>query len=126
MTRAVHNLGGYMAFDELSTEVSANLAQARQNAEMAHRILIKFKEMDLPESLDEELSKLCTDLGDMWSTQLMFIEKLGKLIEFDTDWNLIGDYLTDIKAHIDHISWHAQSVEDPIMKIAEFAYARDI
>ena len=69
-----------MAFDELSTEVSANLAQARQNAEMAHRILIKFKEMDLPESLDEELSKLCTDLGDMWSTQLMFTEKLGKLI----------------------------------------------
>ena len=51
---------------------------------------------------------------------------MGKLLEPEKDWNLIGDYLTDLKAHIDHMSWHAESVESPIMKIAEFAYSKDI
>ena len=115
-----------MSSKDLKSEVSANLAQARRNGEMAHKILTKFKEMDLPESLDEELSKLCTDLGDMWSTQLLFTEKLDELLKSETDWNMIGDYLTDLKAHIDHMSWHAESVESPIMKIAEFAYSKDI
>ena len=115
-----------MSSKDLKSEVSANLAQARRNGEMAHKILTKFKEMDLPESLDDELSKLCTDLGDIWSTQLKFTELLGKLLEPKKDWNLIGDYLTDLKAHIDHMSWHAESVESPIMKIAEFAYGKDI
>lgn len=114
-----------MPSDDLKSNVFANLAQARQNAEMAHRILVKFKEMDLPESLDEELSKLCTDLGDMWSTQLLFTEKLDELLKSETDWNMIGDHLTDLKAHIDHMSWHAESVENPIIKIAEFAYGKD-
>ena len=114
-----------MPSDDFKFNVFANFAQARQNAEMAHRILIKFKEMDLPESLDEELSKLCTDLGDMGSAQLLFTEKLDELLKSETDWNMIGDYLTDLKAHIDHMSWHAKSVENPIIKIAEFAYGKD-
>ena len=37
-----------MSSKDLKSEVSANLAQARRNGEMAHKILTKFKEMDFP------------------------------------------------------------------------------
>jgi hypothetical protein len=113
-----------MVPDDL-TNISANLSQAQQNSVMAHRILVKFKEMDLPEELDKELSKLCTDLGDMWSAQMVFTEKLSELLEVEMDWAMAGDYLADIKSQIDHIAWHVESVMDPIIKIAEYAYGAD-
>ena len=55
----------FSVVDKDVSGTEANLAQARQRSVMAHRILIKLKEMGLPENLDEELSKLCTDLGDI-------------------------------------------------------------
>lgn len=100
----------------------ANLAQARQRSAMAHRILVKLKEMGLPENLDEELSKLCTDLGDIWSAQLVFTEKLDQFLNDENEWNAVGDCLADMKSHIEHITWHAESVIEPIESIGEYAY----
>ena len=100
----------------------ANLAQARQRSVMAHRILVKLKEMGLPENLDEELSRLCTDLGDIWSAQLVLTEKLSQFLNEENEWNAVGDCLTDMKSHIEHITWHAESITEPIESIAEYAY----
>ena len=106
-----------------------NLAQARQKSSMAHQILVKFKEQGLEENYDEDLAKLCTDLGDLWSSQLVFTERLGDFLDIeiaqDDTWNKFGDCLADLCSELEHMAWHIQSVKDPIERIAQRSYSAD-
>ena len=106
-----------------------NLAQARQKSSMAHQILVKLKEQGLEENYDEDLAKLCTDLGDLWSSQLVFTERLGDFLDIeiaqDDTWNKFGDCLADLCSELEHMAWHIQSVKDPIERIAQRSYSAD-
>ena len=101
----------------------ANLELARERAEGAHQILIRFKEMGLSEHYDEDLAKLCTDLADLWSIQNLHNELLlGFLENKSNDWQFAAEFLTDIKSHIDHMAWHIGNVNIPIERIALQCY----
>jgi len=89
---------------------------------MAHSVVIKFKELGLPEHLDEELSKLSTDIGDLWAAQKMLASHFETLLTLSNNWKSVGESLVDIRAEVDHISWHVKSVRRPLTKITRFAY----
>ena len=98
------------------------MAQARRNALKAHAVVIKLKEMGLPEELDEELASLSTDLGDLWSANMRLAEQLDLFLNVPSDWGEIGDRMADMKASIDHMAWHVDSVRGPLDRVAAFAY----
>ena len=104
--------------------IEPNLQQARQKSGMAHQILIKFKETGISEELDEDLAQLCTDLGDLWSAQLSFTEKLKAFLDHANDWGVISDDLADLRAEVDHIRWHVSSIENPLDIIGQYAYSK--
>jgi len=107
------------------TEIEPNLEHARRTAVMAHQVVIKLREMGLPQGLDEELASLCTDLGDLWSAQKEFSERFEDMLKSAEDWDAIGDSLVDLRASIDHMAWHLESVRKPLTRVAEFAYNQD-
>lgn len=101
------------------------LSQAREASVMAHGVVIKLKEMGLPAELDDDLSQLCTDLGDLWSAQKTLADQFESFIRSDGDWSAVGDHLVDLRSSIDHIGWHMKKVRRPMTRITRFAYARD-
>ena len=100
------------------------LNRARQTANVAHGVVIRFKEMGLPESLDAELASLCTDLGDLWSASEALSETLQAMVEARDGWDAVGDSLVDIRSGIDHMAWHVKSVKRPLTRITHYAYRR--
>ena len=52
------------------SSLEPNLAQARQKSVMAHKILVKFQEMGLPNDMNGEVANLATSLGDIWDSHL--------------------------------------------------------
>lgn len=111
--------------DSVVTEIEADLNQARRNSLMAHSVVIMMKEMGLPQDMDEDLASVSTDLGDLWGAQQEFTDTLQTMLKADRSWDMVGDALTDLRAHIDHVAWHLQSVREPLTRIAEFAYGQD-
>ncbi len=99
-----------------------DLAQARRNAIKAHAVVIKLKEMGLPQGLDEDLASLSTDLGDLWAANMRLTEQLDLFLSAPSDWGEIGDRMADLKAGIDHMAWHVDSIRRPLDRIAAFAY----
>lgn len=108
--------------DRQAPEPEPDLAQARRNAVKAHAVVIKLKEMGLPEELDEDLASLSTDLGDLWSANMRLAEQLDLFLTGPSDWGEIGDRMADIRAGIDHMAWHVDSIRGPLARIAAFAY----
>ena len=104
--------------------IDANLQQARRKSGMAHQILVKFKETGISEELDDDLAQLCTDLGDLWSAQLSFTEKLNAFLDHPNDWSKISENLADIRAEVDHIRWHSTSIESSLDTIGQYAYSQ--
>ena len=105
-------------------ELDPQLGQARQTAGVAHGVVVKFQEMGLPSSLDPELARLGTDLGDLWSAQRALADRLEGLMKSPGDWEAVGDHLVDLRATMDHMSWHLSSVRRPMSKITRFAYRK--
>lgn len=103
-----------------------NLEHARGMSLMAHGVVIKLKELGLPESLNDELGHLSTDLGDLWGAQKELAERLEGMLESAGGWHEIGDCLVDLKASIEHIDWHVKSVKRPLNKITRFAYQQNV
>jgi hypothetical protein len=91
---------------------------------MAHEVVIKLKEMDLPEGLDRELASLSTDLGDLWGAQVDLADGLERFLKSPPDWGAVGAALVDLRVAIDHITWHVQSVRRPMTRITQYAYKR--
>ena len=92
---------------------------------MADGVLVKLKELGLPEDLDEALGRLCTDLGDLWSAQKTLTDQLESFLGSD-DWNAAGDNLADLKSSLDHVAWHMKSVRRPMAQITRFAYRKGL
>ena len=91
---------------------------------MAHGVLVKLKELGLPEDLDEALGRLCTDLGDLWSAQKILTDQLQSFLKSD-EWSDVGDNLVDLRSSLDHMAWHMKSVRGPMSQITLFAYRKD-
>ena len=105
-------------------DLSPNLNQAQQTALMAHAVVIRLKEMGLPDDMDGELGNVCTDLADVWAAQKMLSERLEYLTQSARTWDDIGDCLVDLKAVVEHMSTHVESVKGPIERLATYAYER--
>lgn len=105
-------------------KMQPNLRHARQTAVTAHSVVIKLKEMGLPDDFDDELALLSTDLGDLWSAQKELVGLLDGLVDSQADWGTVGDSLVDLRATIDHIRWHIDSVREPMTRLTEYAYNR--
>ena len=106
-------------------ELKPHMEQARQTALVAHDVVIKLKEMGLPQDLDKELASLSTDLGDLWSAQKEMLGRLESFLKSPRDWEAVGDHLVDLRANIDHIAWHLNSVRRPLTRITQFAYRKN-
>ena len=104
------------------TEITPDLPHARQTALMAHAIVIRLKEMGLPEELDEDLGTLCTDLGDIWAAHKTLSARLDDLVESADDWEAAADCLVDLRATIDHIGTHVETAGESIDRVALYAY----
>ena len=99
-----------------------DIPHARRTALAAHSVVIKLQEMGLPDSLEDELAALSTDLGDLWSAQKELSDQLERLVRSEADWSEVGDNLVDLRATVDHIAWHLGSVRRPMTKITRYAY----
>jgi len=104
------------------SSLEPNLAQARQKSVMAHKILVKFQEMGLPNDMNGEVANLATSLGDIWDAHLGFTDSMQKLINDSENWESIADSLVDIYTHIDHAEWHISGIKDLILKVSEYSY----
>ena len=113
-----------MSGDGNTAATGSDLNQARQRALVAHQVVIKLKEMGLPEALDRELASLSTDLGDLWSAEADLADGLEKFLKSTPDWVSVGDALVDLRVAIDHIGWHVHSVRRPMTRVTQYAYKR--
>ncbi len=111
---------------DMERRIEPDLGQARRTADMAHAVVIKLRQMDLPRDLDEDLASLSTDLGDLWSSQKLLAERLESLLDSPHDWEAVGDYLVDIRASLDHTVWHLKNVRKPLNRIATYAYRKGL
>ena len=107
----------------MSLRFDPNLEQARRRSGLAHRILVKLKTNGLPEDHDDELAKLCTDIADIWSAQLAFGEILNRFLEETDNWESIGDDFVDMLSNVQHMSWHIDSVKNPLETFAKYSYS---
>ncbi len=106
-------------------ELAPDLDEAKRGATLAHSIVIKLKEMGLPDDMDPHLAKLCTDLADLCSAQRLLTEQVESLLKSEDDWDAVGDNLVDIRATIDHIGWHMKRVRRPMTQITRWAYRQN-
>lgn len=67
---------------------------------------------------------MSTDLGDLWGAQKVLSDHLEGLLRSPEDWETVGDYQVDLRATIDHISWHVGSVRRPMSRITRCAYSK--
>ncbi len=98
------------------------LEQARRASVVAHSIVVKLKEMGLPDEMDEDLSKFCTDLGDLWSAQITLASQVERFLKSPHDFAAAGDQLVDLRATIDHMAWHLKVIGQPMDNITNWAY----
>lgn len=105
-----------------SIELQVDVDGARETALRAHAVIVKLKELGLPQHLDADLARLSTDLSDLCHAEIVLGKQLQSLLESSADWQNIGDCLTDLRTTLDHIGWHVQSARTPAKSIAMFAY----
>ena len=101
-----------------------DLVQARKTALMDHAVVIRLKELGLPDELDDALAIVCTDLADIWGSKEVFDGRLESLVEGPNDWSAVGDRLVDLKVAIEHLAFHANSIKEPIERLAHYAYEK--
>ena len=107
----------------MSLSFTPNLEQARRRSGLAHRVLVKLKTMGLSDDYDS-LATLCTDIGDLWSSQLVFLEILNRFLEESDNWDSIGDDFADMLSDVEHISWHIDSLKKPLEILAQYSYSQ--
>ena len=108
-----------------SMEREPDLAQARRAALMAHQVIVKLKEMGMPDEMDEPLSQFGTDLGDLWSAQSVLAKQLESFMKHAGDWSAVGDGLGDMQATVEHMARHIQNIRAPMERVALWAYEQD-
>ena len=101
---------------------SPALEQARRASVVAHSIVIKLKEMGLPDEMDEDLSQFCTDLGDLWSAQMTLATQVETFLKKPHDAEKAGDDLVDLRSTIEHMAWHMKTISQPMDNITSWVY----
>lgn len=109
---------------EIGGGFGGNKIRARHKALMSHAVVIRLKEMGLPEELDSELAALATDLGDLCSAQEDLAEGMEELLSTTNGWEGVADSLVDIRCVIDHMAWHLDGVRRPMNRITSHAYRK--
>ena len=108
-----------------SMEREPDLRQARRAALMAHHMIVKLKEMGMPDEMDGPLSQFGTDLGDLWSAQSILAKQMESFLKSDDmGWSAAGDAIADMQATVEHMARHIQSVRAPMERVALWAYER--
>ena len=106
----------------MANALEPDMDHARETSLMAHSVVIKLKEMGLPAEYDEALARVSTDLGDIWGTHKALCEGLEDLLKASGSWEDVGDSLVDLRASLDHFSWHLGNVRGPLTKLTRYAY----
>lgn len=107
-----------------SMEREPDLAQARRAALTAHHVIVKLKEMGMPDDMDGPLSQFGTDLGDIWSAQSVLAKQLEAFMKHADDWSAVGDGIGDMQATVEHMARHIQNIRAPMERVALWAYER--
>jgi len=107
------------------TPLDPETQHAQQMALMAHQVVIKLKEMGLPEDYDDELAAVCTDLGDLWGAGKALSDRLEKMLKSPANWEHVANSLVDLRAVVDHMAWHINSIKEPMEKLATYAYQKE-
>ncbi len=118
-----HKLASEESLDQHLDQPPA-LEQARRASVVAHSVVIKLKEMGLPDEMDADLSKFCTDLGDLWSAQITLVSQVESFLKKPHDSEKAGDDLVDLRATIDHMAWHLKAISQPMDNITNWAYSQ--
>ncbi|MEE2885400.1 MAG: hypothetical protein VX701_06875 [Chloroflexota bacterium] len=116
-------MSSHRDYDEQS-DSRASVIRAREKAVKAHSVVIKFKEMGLPEEMDAELAIFSTDVADVCSESEMISSELDKLVAGSDDWTQIANTMVDIQARVDHLAWHLKSIRRPLNRITTYSYSR--
>ncbi len=103
-------------------ERQPELDGAKRGSVLAHGVVIKMKEMGLPDDLDGQLSQLCTDIADLWSAQNTLSRQVENFLKSRDDWEAVGDQLVDLRSTIDHMAWHMKGIRRPMGQITRWAY----
>ena len=109
---------------KLTDELKPNKSVATESANVAHEFLACFQKMEFPDLQNDNLSDMCVDLGDIWTSQKKLAIQLQKLMD-DVRSNAYHDLangLVDLKVSLEHIMWHSNRILDPMIKTAEFAF----
>jgi len=109
---------------KLTDELKPDKNVATESANVAHEFLACFQKMEFPDLQNDNLSDMCVDLGDIWTSQKKLAIQLQKLMD-DVQSNAYHDLangLVDLKASLEHIMWHSNRILDPMIKTAEFAF----
>tara|TARA_B100000470_G_C19723356_1_gene361084 strand:- start:286 stop:657 length:372 start_codon:yes stop_codon:yes gene_type:complete len=109
---------------KLTDELKPNKNVATESANVAHEFLACFQKMEFPDLQSDNLSHMCVDLGDIWTSQKKLAIQLQKLMD-DVQSNSYHDLangLVDLRASLEHIMWHSNRILDPMIKTAEFAF----
>ena len=95
---------------------------ARRMAAAAHRVVITLQETGLPDSLNDDLATVSTDLGGLWAAHHALNSQLEALFDCKGDWEALADCLVDLGSSIDHIALHLKNVRGPLGRLNRFAY----
>ena len=93
-------MSNHRDYDE-QNESRSSMIRAREKAVKAHSVVIKFKELGLPEDMDSELDKLINRSGD---------------------WAQVANTMVDIQARLDHLAWHVKSIRRPLNRLTTYSY----
>lgn len=108
-------------------ELEPDLERARQTAQVAHRLVVRLRAMDLPPRLAEAADRLGTDLGDIWGASKALEAHLEALLSSDgAPWEELADRLADIRDGLDHMAWHARRARSTLGRLARHAYRRAV
>ena len=108
-----------------SMEREPDLHKARRAALMAHHMIVKLKEMGMPDDMDGPLSQFGTDLGDLWSAQSVLAKQMEAFLKSgDMGWSAAGDAIADMQATVEHMARHIQNIRAPMERVALWAYER--
>ena len=109
---------------KLTDELKPDKNVATESANVAHEFLACFQKMEFLDLQNDNLSDMCVDLGDIWTSQKKLAIQLQKLMDNvqANSYHDLANGLVDLKVSLEHIMWHSNRILDPMIKTAEFAF----
>ena len=99
-----------------------NFLQAQNTANLAHRIVVKLKEVGLPDEFDDIIGDISTSLADLYSINNDVSSLVEKLVNDPSGWESLANTIIDLKSTIEHMDAHVHQFGRAANKVARFAY----